>query len=34
MLYDFRLVFTICGNYIRLIETLSRFLDIKKMSFI
>lgn len=30
MLLDIQLVFIICGNYIRLVETLSKFLDIKK----
>ena len=34
MLFDIQLAFIICGNYIRLVETLSKFLDIKKMSFI
>lgn len=32
MLYDIRLVFIIRGNYIRLVEILSIFFDIKKMS--
>ena len=31
MLLDIQLVFIMCGNYIRLVETLSKFLDIKKM---
>ena len=31
MLFEIQLVFIICGNYIRLVETLSKFLDIKNV---
>lgn len=34
MLFNVQLAFIICGNYKGLIEILSIFLDIKKMSII